>query len=477
MRGLSISLRLAIWYAAISALGFAIFGVVMWFVLANSMISWKDRTLQMRANRVAAVLAHLPAGASDDLNAKLDEAVGDLPEGELIQVLGVDGERLFPRRRSLPSPELPASRCPVEFVRDLLVDKERFRQLCQPAALAGGIVYVVAPSSLQEDRILLRNFTQGLYRTIPFILLASGLCGYLLSRRALRPIDVLIAEARAMTTNDLSRRLTVPAPDDQLRRLALEWNALLARMDAAMVRIMQFTADASHELRNPIALIRATAEYSLGNASVDQDSRDSFQLIVDETKAASSLLEDLLTLARVDSPSPLAELEPVDIHATSQEVANLLRPLVRGKRQTLIVNTVAMARRSIPMNRIHLRRVLIALLENAIKYTPEGGSITVTGDLHAGCVLRIADTGVGIAPQHIERIFDRFFRVDKVRTDMSDGVGLGLAIAKSLTELYGGTISVESRVDQGTTFTVIFPDAKPVLQRQLGASASAIRPM
>jgi len=457
MRGLSISLRLAAWYAGISVAGFAIFGVAMWFVLANSMISWKDRTLQMRATRVEAVLANSPVGTRSALNARLDDVVGVLPEGELIQVVRANGERLFPKDRFLPAPDLPGGACAVSFVRDHVFGRENFRQLCYPAAYMGETVFVVAPSSLMEDRILLRNFTQGLYRTIPFILLVSGLGGYLLSRRALKPVDVLIAEARTIMPNDLSRRLTVSAPDDQLRRLAMEWNNLLARIDSAMIRVTQFTADASHELRNPIAYIRTTAEYSLGGQLADEESREAFRVIAEEAKITSGLLEDLLTLARLDLPSPVLHLEQVDIHATTAEIATNFSVLVKNKGQTLRVQGFGGLRPTVAMNAIHFRRVVTAILDNAIKYTPEAGLITITCDVHEGVNVRVTDTGMGIAQEHLERIFDRFYRVDQVRSEMSEGVGLGLPIAKLLTELYGGKILVESQLSKGTTFTLRFP--------------------
>lgn len=457
MTRLSISLRLAIWYAGISVAGFAVFGVAMWFVLAHSMISWKDRTLQMRATRVQIALASLPRGDQATLDIHLNEVVGVLPEGELINVYGSTGQLLFPQNRTSQAPDLPWPFCETTSARDHLVGKEAFRQLCSPAVYAGQRAYVVVPSPLMEDRILLRAFTQGLYRTIPFILMVSGVGGYVLSRRALKPVDLLIAEARTITPENLSRRLTVSAPDDQLQRLALEWNSLLARIHAAMVKVTQFTADASHELRTPVAYIRAIAEYNLGNPSLDGETREGLNAIVDETKLMGELLENLLTLARLDLPAGAQTCERTEVAPVIAEVVAYFKPMVRQKGQTLTIEEQTGHETSVLISKLHLRRILAAIVENAIKYTPAGGKISVVCKAQETVDVIVADNGVGIAPEHLDRIFDRFYRVDQARTDLSEGVGLGLPIAKLMTELYGGGINVTSRHGDGTTFVVHFP--------------------
>ena len=266
MKGISISMRLALWYGGISMVGLAILGIALWFVLEHSMLSWKDRTLQMRAAHVEALLAApLPPAEPQARSVRLKDLVSVLPEGELVQIVGTDGARLFPLDRSSSDPTVFPAACPGSSLQDVVLGKEYFRVLCHPVMYGNRPAFLLVPSPLAEDRLLLRNFTFGLYKSVPLILLVAGIAGYTLSRRALVPVDLLIAEARTITAKDLTRRLTVSAPDDQLRRLAMEWNGLLARIESALLRTTQFTADASHELRNPIAYIRATAEYSLGS--------------------------------------------------------------------------------------------------------------------------------------------------------------------------------------------------------------------
>ena len=320
---------------------------------------------------------------------------------------------------------------------------------------------LLVPSPLAEDQTLLRTFSVGLYRLVPLILVISVLGGYILSRRALHPVDHLIAEARSLTAMDLSQRLTVPRADDQMRRLTIAWNELLDRIEEALIRITQFTADASHELRNPIAYIRTAAEYNQGNAEIDGESREAFRAIAEEALLTGKLLENLLILAHPEERSSSMEVELVNVSAATEDLVRHFAPLAQKKNQTLSVINPGSEPRLL-INPLHLRRLLSAILDNAIKYTPDSGQISIWYELADGFTLRIIDSGIGIAEQHLHRVFDRFFRVDTARSDVSDGVGLGLPIAKWLTERYGGKIRIDSEVGRGTSVTLVFPKSMAV---------------
>jgi signal transduction histidine kinase len=322
-----------------------------------------------------------------------------------------------------------------------------------------------------EDGILLDTFTSALCKMIPVILLILGVGGYWLGRRALRPINSLITEAQKISTSDLSRRLPVPAAHDELRQLAIEWNSLLARIQTTLSRITQFTADASHELRSPIAYIRTTAEYSLENPGLDEETREALLEIVDETRSTSDMLDNLLTLARADAGYVLVEVEESSVEPAIQEVCARFAPLARAKQQSLhweIADDVSPVLR---MNSFHLRRLLTILLDNAIKFTGAGGNIVVRYDTAAGARLQVTDDGIGIAAGDLPKVFDRFYRVDAARSDTRDGVGLGLSIAKWIAELYLGDITIESKAAQGTVVTFHLP-GPTVLDR----SETLIRP-
>lgn len=438
-----------------------IFGAVMWFVLAGSLLAWKDRTLGMRASRVEALLSSLPDQRIDMLNLRLDELVGILPEGQLIQIFNKDGKLLFPMAASPATEVLGSTPCALPYMHTIRVGKDEYRQLCHPVAYGGAPAYLGASSTMLEDKILLDTFTSALCKMIPVILLVSGVGGYWLGRRALRPINSLITEAQNISTSDLSRRLPVPAANDELRQLAIEWNSLLARIQTTLSRITQFTADASHELRSPIAYIRTTAEYSLANPGLDGETREALLEIVDETRSTSDLLDNLLTLARADADYVFVEADECDVEPAIQEVCARFEPLARDKQQNLHWEIAEDVGPVLRMNAFHLRRLLTILLDNAIKFTGAGGNIVVRYDTTAGARLQVADDGIGIAAGDLPKVFDRFYRVDAARSDTRDGVGLGLSIAKWIAELYLGTLTIESQANKGTVVTFHLPSFDP----------------
>ena len=453
MRSLSISLRLAIWYTGLSFVGILLCGYGMWFALGRSVLSWKDRTLEMRASRVRSVA---DSTSSAQLALRLDELVGILPEGELIEILDRQGARLFPAAEGnlLAFPVQPCERTSISNV---LVSKSYFRVLCSPLRYNGRPACLFVPSSLLEDQILSRVLTIRLIQMASLMLVVSSLAGYVLSRRSLRPVGVLVSKARSMTAKDLTQRLPIPAADDELKRLALEWNNLLARIEVSLKRVEQFTADASHELRSPIAFIRATAQDSLLHDHLSEDARDALQAILDETTDTAALLEDLLTLARADAAHNLPVTRSTLVGQAIVDVCERFRPSAEQRGQTLHAILPHGEGPMLPIYEADLRRLLGILLDNAIKYTPPGGSISIAYELRDSLQVSVSDTGVGIAPEHQDKVFDRFFRVDPARSASREGAGLGLSIAKCLVERYDGTITLESDLGNGTTVTFRLP--------------------
>ncbi len=456
MRSFSISLRLAIWYTCISFVGISLVGLVMWFALGSSVLSWKDRTLEMRASRVKALVNSSPRLAPDRLSLRLDDLVGVLPEGELIQIVDQDGRRLFPVAGDSPL-SLPVRACAQPSITNLLAGKDYFRVLCKPIVYDGRQAYLLVPSSLIEDQILSRILTTRLIQMASLLLIVSSLGGYALSRRSLRPVDLLTTEARIITAKDLSRRLPVPSADDELKRLALEWNSLLARIEISLKRIEQFTADASHELRSPIAFIRATAQYSFSHADLSQEARESFQAIVDETAETTALLEDLLTLARAGEGYDQRSAERVSLRQTILDAAERARPCAEARGQTLGLPLSMQDGPTLAAHEPDLRRLFGILLDNSIKYTPHGGQVAISYEVQDEIRVSVSDTGCGIPSEYHEKIFDRFFRVDVARSGSREGAGLGLSIARCLVQRYNGRIALKSQLAKGTTVTVALP--------------------
>jgi two-component system, OmpR family, sensor kinase len=298
---------------------------------------------------------------------------------------------------------------------------------------------------------------------LAFLLSVGG--AYLLARAALSPVEAVVSSAREMTEGDLSRRLPVAHPKDEIGRLTTTINALLARLEAAFARREEalsrqrrFAADASHELRTPLTSISGYAqmleEWGLRDP---QTAREGVAAIRRESERMQRLVEGLLALTRGDEGAPL-EIEDHDLAAVAEEAARTARTAADG--ETTVEYLPTQRPVNAPFDRNRIRQVASILLDNAVKYTPDGGRITVTvreTDGWAG--LEVSDTGIGIPEDQLPLIFDRFYRADKARA--SSGAGLGLSIARQIAEAHGGRIEVESTPGEGSTFTLLLPKELP----------------
>jgi heavy metal sensor kinase len=290
---------------------------------------------------------------------------------------------------------------------------------------------------------------------LPIAVGTAAIGGYVLARRALRPVADMIAEAKTITAENLSARLSVDNPDDEIGRLAHIFNETLARLESSFDQLKRFTADASHELRTPLTAIRSVGEVALSEHRNDAEYRETISSMLEETDRLARLVDTLLTLARADARSVKPQRDKVDLRLLAREVVEHLAALSEEKHQTVVNrgdgSVVVMA------DRLVLRQAVINLLDNAIKYSPDGASIrvAVSAQDHTA-VIEVVDSGPGIPAEHRDRIFDRFYRVDKARSRHLGGAGLGLSIARSAVELHGGSISLESS-ERGSTFRIQLP--------------------
>jgi signal transduction histidine kinase len=288
------------------------------------------------------------------------------------------------------------------------------------------------------------------------MLLISALAGYFISHRALRPVVRLTESARSITIGNLAARLPVSPAGDELAQLAETCNEMLSRLEEAVKRITQFTADASHELRSPISFIRTTSEYALRTPGLDAETTEAFENIVSETEHSSSLLEDMLLLARTDAGRAQIVYEQVYMAEIVREVVARMRVVAKEKRQR-IVERLPDARLQLSGDAMLLRRLVWILVDNAVKYTPCEGRIEVALVRNEQRALfTVSDNGIGIPETSLPHIFDRFFRVDASRGEQ-EGTGLGLAIGKWIAEAHRATITARSIDQAGTTFEVAFP--------------------
>ncbi|HTV05092.1 MAG TPA: ATP-binding protein [Acidobacteriaceae bacterium] len=454
-RHASISLRLTAWFAAIFLSGWVLFGAGMWINLKRTLVNERYLTLSHRLNRLQALLDKTQ---KEDTKARFVDyqEFARATGGGLAEVFHIDGTRAFPSptaaAKDFPWPVIHSG-ADEEFV---FVKSRNFWTLLRRYSLNGQTVYLAAASPEAENQLVLDRFWAGLIASAPILLLVSSLCGYWLSRRALKPVDQITAAARSISIGNLSERLPMANTGDEIERLAQTCNAMLARLESAVTLIKQFTADASHELRGPLSFVRTVAEVALRNPHTDADSRHAFTDIVDETAKATILLEDMLTLARADAERNSKRLELLNLADAVEQACEMARPVAQERQLSLTVS-IGVERVSVLGDLIMLRRLIWTLLDNALKYTQAPGSIDVAlcaTDIAATVTVR--DSGQGISEIDLPHIFDRFYRADPSRSQI-EGSGLGLSIAKWMADVHDAELMVTSELHKGTVFRLVFP--------------------
>lgn len=292
---------------------------------------------------------------------------------------------------------------------------------------------------------------------LPMALIVAAVGGYSLARQTLAPIERMSAQAQTISAERLGRRLQVENPDDELGRLARVLNDLLARLETSFEQMRRFTADASHELRTPLTAIRSVGEGTLRAPHVDPACREVIGSMLEEVERLTTLVDALLTLSRAEGGHVALKREPVALWELAREVASHLSVLAEDRHQQIDLGSDD-GLAPVYGDRTVLREALINLLDNAIKYSPEGARIAVRlRAVNGRASVNITDQGPGIAPEHQERIFERFYRIDKARSRELGGAGLGLAIAKWAIDAHGGSIELESHIGGGSTFRVLLP--------------------
>ena len=299
----------------------------------------------------------------------------------------------------------------------------------------------------------MQDFRHLLLLLIPGVLIVACLGGYWLSSRALRPVDEITTVARSIGVQNLSQRIAVPRTGDELARMAQTWNDVLERLDVAVQRIRQFTSDASHELRTPLALIRATAELALRRERDPEGYRNSLRQIEHEAEHMTAITESLLTLARADSDGLGMTMQSTDLSELIHSAVQQYAALAIEKGVTLRAAATQPPVRA-AADASGIRRILSILVDNALKHTPAGGTVTVSAAVDAArATLTVEDTGEGIPATALPHIFERFYRADPARGSGS-GFGLGLSIAQAIAQAHGSAIAVSSTPGAGARFSL-----------------------
>ncbi len=484
--------RLAVWYAVAMGATLFLFTGAVYLVERSPNDAQLIATVRARADLIAAILGEAflsrdsvvvqdPATQRTALAADLEVLLEGVPN--YILVLGPDGDPLFVSGSVQPGDQAVGA----IIVRGLgSADVGRFVDAVQAQITVGGsgsvdlgspfgtIRYYVRPistagqqvtavvSGISEAGLALRPQRLLVVMSLiaPFFILASMGIAYVLAGRTLQPVDKIVDEVEDITDGrSLHRRLATPTTRDELFRLTTTLNEMLSRLERSFVALRRFTADASHELKTPLTVLRSGIERSITHPDVNPEVLEVLDETLREVNRMTELVDSLLTLARADEGRAPLHLESVDMRDVLIEIAETGGML--GEQADVEVSVeVPEHTEIISVDRSRIRQLLMNLLTNAIKYTPVGGKVSVVSLREDGnFVVRVKDAGVGIAPGELPHIFDRFWRADpaRSRTGQRPGAGLGLAISKWIAEAHGGSIEARSRLGRGTTMTVTLP--------------------
>ncbi len=372
----------------------------------------------------------------------------------LIEVTDKRGLIIF-RSMNTTEENLVIGEVPMNTVKIITIQSERGTDVRVAATTTENLnIYVAYP--LDDLRGVLDNLYAIFLVLIPIALAVSVAGGWFLANKSLRPVDVITKTARRISAENLDQEIPSHDVDDELGRLILTLNGMIARLRQSFDRIKQFTVDASHELRTPLTIMRGEVELALGSVKEPEEYRRVLVSNLEENLRLGSIIENLLTLSKADLGQDEIAREVIHLKGLMQELHEDSEILGRKKeiRITLDMTEDILVRG----DTLRLRQLFLNLIENAIKFTPERGTVAiVVARSGTKAKIEVRDSGMGISPAEQSKIFDRFYRVDKGRSRELGGSGLGLAIAKLIAEQHHGSISVESEPSKGSTFAVTLP--------------------
>jgi two-component system, OmpR family, sensor kinase len=470
--------RLTFWYTVALGVTVVAFGTLLYLERRSSSVRELDQRLLLEADlaerwlsesynvlgRIVTTTGSRPAldpGISAYLDAVRDYLIVADTSGQVLALSDVargldagDIQRLTRELDSLRTRKESGNvdlGPPIGSVRYLGVRVERAGPEVGGILVATSLSQVAfGPAALLQSMLLIG----------PVILAGAVVVGYWLAGTSLRPLEGVMDEVEAISDGrSLHRRLAVPISGDEMARLALTVNRMLARLEQSFGSLHRFTADASHELKTPLMVLRAGVERALVHPAVPAEILQSLDETLAQINQMSEMVENLLTLARADEGRAPLAVEVCDLRDVIGDVAETAGMLGESAGIT-VTSTMPAVPITMAVDRHRIREMLLNLVTNAIKYTQAGGTVALGLSQEDGSVVfTVADTGIGIAPGDLPHIFDRFWRADPARSRTGDrpGTGLGLAITKWIAEAHGGSITVQSRPGRGSLFTVRLP--------------------
>ena len=445
-------------YFAVLAISFVAFFWICDVGFRRSIETTVNDSSETNLRTVERVLAGSEAKGKSAASQALTELANLWANGALLEVADESGAWLY---RSEPflneNPNLPADSDGGTKFFTTNLDFNQYRVAMARVHVGERIYSIDAAVPTEPFDQSLDHFRLIEKEVLPILVLVASLLGYWLSGKSLAPVDRIIRTAAEIGVDNLSRRLEVPEPRDELRRLTETLNSMLDRIESSFRRITRFTADASHDLRTPVTIIRATAEIALRNPRTETEYQEALTRVLETSVETTSMLENLLALARADAGAGGLEMHPVDLTAHVRKATERAAVLAATKSLSLtahVPETAVLVR----ADAVAIDRLLLILLDNAVKYTPSGGRCEIElkrSESEAHIVVR--DSGVGIETSELELVFERFHRSDQARSRETPGAGLGLSIARWIAGVHGGSIRAASKIGVGSEFLVTLP--------------------
>ncbi|MDB6161014.1 MAG: Integral rane sensor signal transduction histidine kinase [Gammaproteobacteria bacterium] len=461
MNSRSLSFRLVTWYAGLLTVVFVLLGALTFYFLRHYLEANLLDIQARRARQIAyTLLAGIP-GSSEAVVAKQVEVLYS-PEvnDRFIRITRADGEVVygsgFPRDNSFDPTRVPLP--------PLARNGEFYRKesLSRGELLLAAVTYGGAGSPRYVVEVGVSNLrTEGTLRQM-LIMMAIGLpiavCfavtgGFVLVRRALKPVEQIAHKAEDITQHNLSQRLPVVQTGDELERLSISLNHMISRLEDSIQSSKQFVADASHELRTPLTVLRGELEGLAQDQQLRPPTRETLGSMLEEVDRLAEIVEGLLALSRLDAGEANSEWVPFDLAELAASTADQMSLLAEDKNITVICETSPGV--NVEGDRARMKQVVVNLLDNAIKYTPSGGRVCLKISRDDGeAILEIADDGIGIPHEALPHVFKRFYRVDGSRSREQGGAGLGLSIVKSICAAHGAQVEVASIPGKGSRFRI-----------------------
>jgi heavy metal sensor kinase len=478
----SLRFKLTLWYVLILGILLISFSSFLYFTLSKSLYRDVDNKLRSLAELIASESASpLSKFGFGNIDQTLETSMNLKPIGKFIQVLDESGN-IGRKSDNLKNVQLPislnalknASKGLITFETNRSFENAPLRIITFPVSEKNHINKIVqVASSLEDVEDALNTLLLILIIAVPLALLVASLGGQFLASKALKPVDHITQTARMITSQNLNQRITPPKVKDEISRLVETLNEMISRLDRSFRQVKQFSTDASHELKTPLTILKGEVEVALRKERVPHEYEQVLKSNLEEINRMSQIVEDLLLLSRADSGEIRLNKEDMNLNEILNELVAHMNVLAQSK-NLRIETSNHHEEIHIFGDPLRIRALFLNLIENGIKYTEEGGSIHILltkdtlvqdgkqsgraqGEQEEFVKVIVSDTGIGIAREDQERIFDRFFRVDKARSREQGGSGLGLSICKWIVEAHRGKIEVESELGKGSSFIIKLP--------------------